>query len=152
MIWFDIAWPQWMERNRVAKGHGSNVDQLEMESELLKRKLVWYCQHRHELLPIHQQQLANLQLHEIIWMRPATRRSWLHHIEAAATAWVHNKNIQSSNQQSILDFITSTDPEPKPPPPPPRNIVEEARVHADRGVLRQEQNQPRIRNIFNPAE
>ncbi len=85
MIWFDIAWPQWVERNRVDKGHGSNANADQLESELLTRE---HASSR-ATIPIHQQQqpLAELQLHEILRMRPATRRSWLHHIEAAVTAW-----------------------------------------------------------------
>ena len=146
MIWFDIAWPQWLERNRVAKGPGSNADQL--ESEMLTRQLVWYHKHRDELLPIHQRPLARKQLHEVVRMRPATRRAWIHHLEVATKSWEHNKYLSTKGQRSIRDYITG----PAPPRPPPRNIAREAREHADREVLRLEHNQVRIDNVLHPVE
>jgi len=96
MIWFDIAWPQWMERNRVAKGHGSNADQV--ESEMLTRQLVWYHKHRDELLPIHQRPMARKKLHEVLRMRPATRRAWIHHLEEATKSWERNKYLTTAGQ------------------------------------------------------
>ena len=146
MIWFDIAWPQWMERNRVAKGQGSNADQV--ESERLTKQLVWYHKHRHELLPIHQRPLARKKLHEVLRMRPATRRAWIHHLEVATESWERNKYLTTPGQRTLLDYF----PGSAPPRPPPRNITREARTQADIGVLRLEHDQVRIDHVLNPVE
>ena len=148
MMWFDIAWPQWMERNQVAKGSGSNADQL--ENEMLTRQLVWYHKHKDELLPIHQRDMARLQLHQVVRLRPATRRSWLNHLKVATKAWDRQKHTVSRDQRTILDYITN--PGPPRPPPRPRNIAREARDHADRVVLRLKPNQQRIDNVLDPVE
>ena len=148
MMWFDIAWPQWMERNQVAKGSGSNADQL--ENEMLTRQLVWYHKHKDELLPIHQRDMARLQLHQVVRLRPATRRSWLNHLKVATKAWDRQKHTVSRDQRTMLDYITN--PGPPRPPPRPRNIAREARDHADRVVLRLEPNQQRIDNVLDPVE
>ena len=130
----------------MAKGQGSNADQV--ESELLTRQLVWYHKHRDELLPIHQRPLARKKLHEVLRMRPATRRAWLHHLEKATQAWERNKYVTASGQRTLLDYFTGS----APPKPPPRNIAREAREQADRGVLRLVHDQVRIDNVLNPVE
>ncbi len=142
MIWFDIAQPQWHARNRVAHGPNSNTNRI--ESARMAEKLVWYNMHRHELLPAEQKVLAERNLQEILRMRSATRRAWLHHLEIVTEAWEKRKYHRENNQRTLAEFFDLQIPRP----PRRRNIAKEANEYADRKVLRREQNQPLIDNIF----
>ena len=98
-------------------------------------------------MPIHHRPLARKKLHEVLRMRPATRRAWIHHLEEATKSWERNKYLTMPGRRSIpiRDYFTG--------PAPPRSIAREAREQADSEVLlRLEHNQARIDNVFNLVE
>ena len=132
-----------------ARSNRSSRRALQVEfNERLTKQLVWYHKHRHELLPIHQRPLARKKLHEVLRMKPATRRAWIHHLEVATESWERNKYLTTPGQRTLLDYF----PGSAPPRPPPRNITREARTQADIGVLRLEHDQVRIDHVLNPVE
>ena len=100
------------------------------------------------ILPIHQKPMARKKLHEVLRMRPATRRAWIHHLEEATKSWERNKYLATPGQRTLLDYFTGS----APPRPPPRNIAREAWEQANIGILRLEHDQVRIDNVLNPVE
>ena len=154
-VWFDIAQPQWQERNNVAHEPNSYLERI--ESERLKHQLIWYNQHRHEILPIYQQPLAEHSVEEISRMQPATRRAWINILEMAVSELrdrpsreeIRQQN-EENRQRTITDFV---DVQPQVQSRPRRrNIAREAREQANRVILYREQMQPRIDSIFKPVE
>eukprot|EP00984_Skeletonema_dohrnii_P012112 scaffold4870_cov75-Skeletonema_dohrnii-CCMP3373.AAC.4 len=142
-MWFEVAQPQWDERNRIAHAQGNIADRL--RNARLAEKLVWYHQHRHELLPYHQQTLAK-DPQTIKKMRPATRRAFEHHLDVAVREWENRKHNRESNQRSMTEYMDA--PVPQSTRRQGGDKVKEANRQAGRRVLICEQKQPRIDTIF----
>jgi 5-methylcytosine-specific restriction endonuclease McrA len=154
IIWYEVALPQWQERNRLA--HGSQSHDKRIESAKLAEELVWYSQHKDELPPSFREQWAGHSTDEISSMSLATRRLWLHHIEIARDAYA-KRNAQRGEHQSTLSYYFNAFRAPIPPKPPYRRRRDvatqvEATEHAERVVLYREKGQPRIDTFLNKLE
>ena len=150
LIWYEVAFPQWCERNRIA--HGSQSHDKRVESERLAEELVWYSQHRDVLPPGFHQQWAERSIDEISNMKLATRRLWLHHIRIAREAYDKRKSEREKGQ-STLSYYFNAFVEP-PQQPQRQRVAQEAEEHAERVVLYRENGhgQPRIESILNRLE
>ena len=106
LIWFDIAQPQWYMRNRVAHGPASNLSIA--ATTRLTTLLVWYNEHKHEILPVYQLPLAKRSVDDIQRMTLATKKEWVRHLEVAITAWEKIKDSHNEKQHTMIEYLTNT--------------------------------------------
>ncbi len=151
IIWYEVAFPQWQERNRLA--HGSKSHDKRIESAKLAEELVWYRQHQDELPPDFRQRWAGHSIDEISNMSLATRRLWLHHIKIAKDAYDMRKEQREQNKQDTLSYYFKAFSKPKQPQRRRRAAaLDEAAEHADKVVLYCEKGQPRIDSVLERLE
>ena len=151
IMWYDIAFPQWQERNRIA--HGSQSHDKRIESAKLAEQLIWYSQHRDELPPNFHQQWAKHSIDEINNMSLETRRLWLHHIKIAQEALKKQKEQREKHQGTLSSFLINVFSENLPQPRRRQRVAQDdAEEHAEGVVLYRVQGQPRIDSIFNKLE
>jgi len=148
LIWYEVALPQWHERNRLA--HGTQSFDKQIESAHLAEQLVWYSQHREEMPPGFHQRWANHSIDEISNMDLATRRMWVHHLKIGRQA-VEMRAEQRKKSQRTLSFYFNEFGPPLPPPQRQR-VADEAEEHANRVVLYREEGQPTIDAVLNELE
>ena len=67
--------PLWQQHNEMKhwKDNGYNA----AEDERLSEKIVWYVEHRHEMVDHHDQFLIEIDLTRLSVMRRATERKWI---------------------------------------------------------------------------
>jgi len=121
-----------------------------IESAMLAMKLVWYNEHREELLPYYQQQLAKRDLNDILRMKTSTRRTWLYHLKIATEEWEKRKYSRKENQRVITEYLPMTSVRQRKSRK--KEIERQAHAYAAKRVLRQEDGQRRIDRIFKAVE
>ena len=72
MVWDTILDPLWQEWNETK--HRKDNEHNAAEDERLSARIVWYVDHRHELVDCHNQFLAEIDLSRLSGMRRETKR------------------------------------------------------------------------------
>ena len=72
MIWDTITDPLWQERNDIKHQKDNVYDAA--DDEMLTARIVWYVEHRHELMDHHNQFLAEIDLTRLNRMRRETKQ------------------------------------------------------------------------------
>ena len=95
--------PLWQECNDIK--HRKNNIYDEEDNHRLTAKIVWYVDHRHELMYHHDQFLAEIDLTRLSRMRRGTKRRWIHNLDIAKRAWEVEREQKSKNQQVLTRFF-----------------------------------------------
>ena len=103
MIWDMIMDPLWQERNDI-KPRKDNAYDAE-EDHRLTARIVWYVDHRHELVDHRDRFLVEIDLTRLGRIRRETKRRWIHHLDIAKQAWEVEREQKSKNQQVLIKFF-----------------------------------------------
>ena len=148
LVWFDIVQPQWYIRNSIAHGPKSNLSMA--TSSRLTTLLLWYNEHRQEILPAYLQPIAERSIDNIHKMSSKAKKEWIYHLETASAAWRKTKKYhEEGKQRTMIEYLTLPIRVQKQHS---RNAVLEAREHAERMQLKLEENQKKIDEVFAPRE
>ena len=85
LVWFDLVQPQWYIHNSIAHGPKSNLSMA--TSSRLTTLLLWYNEHRQEILPAYLQPIAERSIDNIHKMSSKAKKEWIYHLETASAAW-----------------------------------------------------------------
>ena len=85
LMWDDVVSPLWSVRNDIM--HRKENKHQEQEDRSLTEKISWYVKHRHDILSVHDQQLAEVDLSTLHRMTRQTKRAWARHLEVARNAF-----------------------------------------------------------------
>jgi hypothetical protein len=147
LVWFDIVQPQWYIRNSIAHGPKSNLSMA--TSSRLTTLLLWYNEHRQEILLAYLQPIAERSIDNIHKMSSKAKKEWIYHLETASAAWKKTKKYHEGKQRTMIEYLTLPIRVQKQHS---RNAVLEAREHAERMQLKLEINQKKIDEVFAPRE
>ena len=80
MAWDTTLDPLWQDRNKIKQKKDNEYNAA--EDERLSARIVWYVDHRHELVDHHDQILVEIDLIQLNGVRRETkRRRWIHHLD-----------------------------------------------------------------------
>ena len=103
LVWDTIMDPLWQERNEIK--HSKDNKYNAVDDERLSARIVWYVDHRHELLQHHDQFLAEIDLTRLSGMRRETKRKWISNLDTAKRAWEIEREQKGKNQQVLTRFF-----------------------------------------------
>ena len=63
----------------------------------MSARIVWYVDHRHELVNYHDQFLAEIDLTRLSGMRRETKRKWIHNLDISKNVWKIEREQRSKN-------------------------------------------------------
>ena len=106
LMWDDVVSPLWSVRNDIM--HRKENKHQEQEDRSLTEKISWYVQHRHDILSVHDQQLAEVDLSTLHRMTRQTKRAWARHLEVARNAFAKEAEQLSRGQSVITLFLWRT--------------------------------------------
>ena len=95
--------PLWHERNDIKHRKDNAYDVV--DDERLAARIVWYVEHRYELLDHHDQFLAEIDLTRLSGMRRETKRRWIQHLDIAKRAWEVERGQKTTKQQVLTKFF-----------------------------------------------
>ena len=95
--------PLWQERNDM-KHRKDNAYDAE-DDQWLTARIVWYVDHRHELMNHHDQFLVEIDLTILSRARRETKQRWIHHLDITKRAWEVEREQKSKNQQVLTRFF-----------------------------------------------
>ena len=98
-VWDTIMDPLWKERNEIKHNKDNEYDAV--DDERLSARIIWYVEHRHELVNYQDQFLAEIDLSRLSRMRRETKRRWIHNLDIARNAWEVEREQKSKNQQVL---------------------------------------------------
>lgn len=102
-LWDNVVTPLWEMRNDILH-HSANLA-FEAEDGELKRSLIWYMQHKREILSIYDHDLIRFNISDLHTMSCRTKREWKRHLDTAREAWVQEKDNLANSQQVITRFL-----------------------------------------------
>ena len=103
MIWDTIMDPLWHEQNDI-KYRKDNAYDVE-DDERLAARIVWYVEHRYELLAHHDQFLAEIDLTRLSRMRREMKQRWIQHLDIAKRAWEVEREQKTTKQHVLTKFF-----------------------------------------------
>ena len=80
------------------------------EESGLAESLVWYAQHKHEVLAAFDHHLARFDAADIHRMPRRVKREWKRHLDAARNAFNKEKRQRGLNQNVITRYLLPRDP------------------------------------------
>ena len=93
----------WKVRNDILHRQQNEFD--DVEEEVTAEKILWFVQHRDELLSYHDQFLADFDIAELHWIPRKQKRAWLKHLEIARQAHERETGLKQSHQNSIMRYL-----------------------------------------------
>ena len=106
-IWDNIFDVLWKVRNDLLHHQKNKVD--EAESAKLAESLVWYTQHKDDVLPIYDRHLVRFDASDIHRMSNRVKREWMRHLCAARRAFQHERMQRKKNQAVITRYLIPVD-------------------------------------------
>ena len=103
LVWDTIMDPLWQERNEIKHNKDNEYDAA--DDERLSARIVWYVEHRHELVNYQDQFLAEIDLSRLSGMRRETKRRWINNLDIARNAWEVDQEQKRKNQQVLMRFF-----------------------------------------------
>ena len=97
----------WKVRNDLLHHQKNKVD--EAESAKLAESLVWYTQHKDDVLPIYDRHLVRFDASDIHRMSNRVKREWMRHLCAARRAFQHERMQRQKNQAVITRYLIPVD-------------------------------------------
>lgn len=102
-LWDNIVTPLWDTRNDLYH-HSENLAD-EADDSQLTNALIWYLQHKNEVVSIYDQRLLQFDISDLQTMSRRTKREWKRHLDIARDAWTQEKTQLARSQQVITRFI-----------------------------------------------
>ena len=103
LVWDTIMDPLWQERNEIK--HNKDNEYNAADDERLSVRIVWYVDHRQELMNYHDQFLVGIDLSRLSRMRQETKRKWINNLDTAENAWEIEREQRRKNQQVLIRFF-----------------------------------------------
>ena len=72
LIWDTVTYPLWQARNEIIQRSKNKYNSI--EDECLLERIIWYVEHRHELVDHHDQFLTEIDLMRLSGMRCKTSK------------------------------------------------------------------------------
>ena len=76
----------------------------------MNERILWYVEHRHELLSHHDQFLASIDLSRLDGMRRKTKKKWLTHLDKAEAAYRIELKARKKGQHTMWSYLGMVDP------------------------------------------
>ena len=102
-LWEDICRPLWDIRNDIL--HRGRNNAKAAEDSTLAEALLWYSQHKHEVLPAHDHHLADFDAADLHRMPSRVRRARKHRLDTARKAHSIERQQRQSNQTVITRWL-----------------------------------------------
>ena len=99
--------PLWQEHNK--NKHWKDNKYNKTDDEHLSARIVWYVEHRHEMVDHHDQFLMEIDLTRLSGMRREMKRKWIYHLNIARRAWEIEREQKNKHQQVITRFFGRRD-------------------------------------------
>ena len=114
LVWTEVFEQLWLQRCEIL--HERQNQYRIAEDDQLARRLIWYIQHKREVLSIYDQPLARFDTSSIHRMRPYQRREWIRHLDIAKAAYEKEKFQLERNQPVITRYLRKREQPTLPPP------------------------------------
>ena len=112
LIWAEWVEPIWKTRNDILHG-GTNQTNRE-ENDRLAERMLWYMNHKEEVLTHHDQFLARFDMITVNKLRRKTKREWVRQLDVARLAYEREKHQKGLGQSTLHRYFgvvaPSTDP------------------------------------------
>ena len=108
LVWDTIVDPLWATRNDILHRQQNNFDAVEQER--MAERMIWYSQHREEILSSHDQFLAEFDVATISRMPKAIKRVWVRHLDSVRHAFEIERRQRASNQHVITRYLARVNP------------------------------------------
>ena len=108
LIWDEWVTPIWRNRNELM--HKQVNRHQAAEDRGLNERILWYVEHRHELLSHHDQFLASIDLSRLDGMRRKTKKKWLTHLDKAEAAYRIELKARKKGQHTMWSYLGMADP------------------------------------------
>ena len=99
LVWGEVVLPMWQTRNDIM--HRRENKNKEMEDRALAEKLMWYLDHRRDVLSHHDAFLARVDASTLHRVRLETKREWIRRLDVARDAYT-NELKQRANSQNVI--------------------------------------------------
>ena len=103
IIWEDIFWTFWDNRNEIQQGEKSKF--AEVEDSKMAERLKWYLANRHNLLSYYDRHLAQYSVEKIGLMSRRVKKEWLYHLDQAQKAYEIELEQRKGGQRTITSFF-----------------------------------------------
>ena len=99
LIWAKWVEPIWKTRNDIL--HGGKINANTEENEWLAEQILWYMNHKEEVLTHHDQFLARFDMMTVHKLQRKTKREWVRQLDVARLAY-ERERLQKGLGQSTL--------------------------------------------------
>lgn len=111
LIWMEWIEPIWKTRCDILHRGRNEYDAV--KDAKLSADIVWYVEHRRDVLSYHDQFLAGMDLSRLHRMRLKTKKKWMYHLTKARDAYDRECKLLAKGQSTLESFfetlIPSTD-------------------------------------------
>ncbi|KAL7551610.1 hypothetical protein ACHAWF_018082 [Thalassiosira exigua] len=107
LIWKEVTEPLWLQRCELL--HKTQNKYKMAEDDRLSALILWYIQHKRDVLSIYDQALAPLDAATVYRMRPIQRREWIRHLDTAKAAYDKEQFQLERNQPVITRYLERKD-------------------------------------------
>ncbi len=108
LIWSDFVTPIWTERNDILHRRANTYKTA--DDERMAERIIWYVDHKSQLLSHHDQFLARHDTTTISSMPRRVKREWIRVLEKARACWMKEKDLRRKGQQTIMRYMGLTEP------------------------------------------
>ena len=98
------------KRNELMHKHKQANRYQAAEDCELNERILWYVEHRHELLSHHGQFLASIDLIRLGGMRRKKTKKWLTHLSKAEAAYCIELKARKKGQHTMWSYMGLADP------------------------------------------
>jgi len=103
MIWETWCKPIWSTRNRIL--HGPDSKYFVAYDKGLSERIVWYQDHKHEVLSRCDQHMANIDVSRIHRMTRRVKKAWVKQLDKIREAFAVENRTRSRGQNAITQYL-----------------------------------------------
>ena len=108
MIWTEWVEPIWKTRCEILHQGKNEYDAV--KSAELSAEILWYIQHRQDVLSYEDQFLAGMDTSRLHRLHTKTKKKWLHHLRKAKAAYDRERRQVAKGQNVIETYFPRRQP------------------------------------------